>query len=134
MRSLLTSELKAFALDTPALQVANSENTVGLRSSDKRMNLRAANTNYLPAMMVSWSAGATVHSGKEACGPCQSGRGHWKSCVTLEIPESTDESGEIVPGMNFLKGACSNCGFSNNFAQCGFSGKFLSSSEEPEWH
>ena len=134
IRSLLTSKLKAFAQNTPTLQVANSKNTVGLRSSNKRMNLRAANTNYLLAIMVSQSTRAIVYLGKEAYSPYQSGRSYQKSYMTLEVPKSTNESSEVVLGINFLKGAYSNYGFSNNFTQCRFSSKFLSFPKEPRWH
>lgn len=109
-KSLRGADAAMFFQDEgPQLQL---DHELILRVPGKTFNLGpASNTNYLPAAMAHASRGRVVHAGSDACLSCQNGAGPWSECVTLTVGDH-----------EFLRGSCTNCGYSNQFARCTHSG------------
>jgi hypothetical protein len=78
-----------------------------LRVPGKTFNLGSdSNGNYLSAAIIASSSDATVFEDGAECSRCADGAGPFLDCSVIEA---------------YLKGACSNCGYSNNFKKCGHS-------------
>jgi hypothetical protein len=97
---------------------------VPYRRSGHTFNLRpSGNANYLSSALIHTVPARTVHAGTSACTRCQRGSGPFSECVTLTFD-----------GHEYLKGACTNCGYGNHFEACDFSCKsYWNMSKDDGW-